>query len=530
MGTVTITCASSTVAAGMLQRMQGLEELQDVALRVRDDDGDWVMLRAHRIVLAAASDALRAMFVGSFREGVQEVTTLEEVPAWAARLMLDFIYTGKAAVPAESLLQMAQVADFFGLLSFKARCVSQAVQKLKVSNAADMFVAADRMGLQSLRKRVMEVILVDYAKMAQTPGFQRVPCSLLKELIGSDDLRVRREEEVFESVIQWLKGDPDRGHSEASELLPLIRFPRMSPQYLLTRVEVEPELRGCEARDLLLREAKDCILLSLSSARQLPQSLAPQRTRPRIEFGDILIEGPSSGEPQADCVGIYELCDLTINGRPVYQQHGETDLFLYFSSTDKWYISDGEDMRLGRPRGWCQVASQALVPSQITEEWAVWDSISRGWEVAPRIKARQVNDAILGELASRQQVQEARARRHALQVGDVVIEGQAPGELQADRMGMYELQDRVVNGRLVYRQEGGADMYLFYASRGSKWCISDGEDMAAGRPKGWCYVVSHALTPDQITELWEVVADDAAHDAYWQPAPRLRVRPKNRAT
>ena len=62
------------------------------------------------------------------------------------------------------------------------------------------------------------------------------------------------------------------------------------------------------------------------------------------------------------------------------------------------------------------------------------------------------------------------------------------------------------------------------------WDMCAGKDMAAGRPKGWCYVVSHALTPDQITELWEVVADDAAHDAYWQPAPRLRVRPKNRAT
>merc|ERR1712151_769965 len=188
----------------------------------------------------------------------------------------------------------------------------------------------------------------------------------------------------------------------------------------------------------------------------------------------------------------------------------------------------GEDMRLGRPRGWGQVMSQALSPDHITEEWTVWDSTTRTWECAPRVKARQVNDAIRRELAAKQQVQEAESRRQAQQVGDIVIEGQLPGDLQHDCMGIYELQEQAVNGRPVYRQQGGADMYLFYASRGSKWCISDGEDMWAGRPKGWCYVVSQALTPDQIMEQWEVVADDGGQDAYWQPAPRFRARPRGR--
>merc|ERR1719327_684077 len=101
------------------------------------------------------------------------------------------------------------------------------------------------------------------------------------------------------------------------------------------------------------------------SAACVPQSKSP-RCRPRIEFGDVLIEGPLPGEPQADCMGVYELQDKVVNGRPVYQLQGaETDLFLYYASSDKWYISDREDMRLGRARGWCQVMSQALTPDKI---------------------------------------------------------------------------------------------------------------------------------------------------------------------
>lgn len=518
----------------MPRRMQDMHDLFDLTLKVRDESGEWTKLRAHRLVLAAASDQLRAMLLGAFREGREEEVTFEEMPAWAARLLLDFIYTSRAAVRADRLLQMASVADFVGLAELRNMCVARAVQGLRIDNAPDMLAHADGQGLGDLKEKCFAMILFDYSKVVQTQGFSRLSCSLIEELLKSDELRVRREEETFESLVRWIKAEPGRGVAEVERLLPFVRFPRMTPQFLVLRVEQEAVVQGCKSLPTLMQEAKNHMLLTLCSAPNAssmawlmqPESL---RCRPRVEFGDVLVEGPQPGEPQADCMGVYELQDKVVNGRAVYQQQGETDLFLYYASTDKWYISDGEDMRLGRPRGWCQVMSQAITPDRISEEWTVWDSTTRTWECAPRVKARQVNDAIRRELAAKQQVQEAESRRQAQQVGDIVIEGQLPGDLQHDCMGSYEMQDQMVNGRPVYRQQGGADMYLFYASRGSKWCISDGEDMWAGRPKGWCYVVSQALTPDQITEQWEVVADDAGQDAYWRPAPFFKARPRGRA-
>lgn len=534
-------CGGTTLLAqdlhegrNMLKRMQEMEELCDLYLKVRDENGEWTRLRAHRIVLASASDQLRAMLAGSFREGREEEVTFEEVPAWAAKLLLDFVYTGRAFVHSERLLQMASVADFVGLLDLRNTCVARAVQGLRVENVCEFLAHAERQGLGDLKEKCMAMILFDYSKVVETPGFSLLSCSLLEEILRSDELRVRREEETFESLVRWVKTDRGRGRAEVERLLPFVRFPRITPYYLLMRVEQESVVQGCQCLAGLMQEAKNHMLLTLSSmpnpssAAWLKQPQSP-RCQPRVEFGDVLVEGPKLGEPQADCMGVYELQDKVVNGRPVYQQQGETDLFLYYAKTDKWYISDGEDMRSGRPRGWCQVVSQALSPDHINEEWTIWDSNTRTWECAPRLKTRQVNDAIRRELAAKQQVQEAESRRVAQQVGDIVIEGQLPGDLQHDCMGTYELQEQVVNGRPVYRLQGGADMYLFYAMRGSKWCISDGEDMWAGRPKGWCYVVSQALTPDQITELWEVVADDGGQDAYWRPAPYFKARPRGKA-
>jgi len=527
--TISLSGSSPAAAVAMLQRMQDMPELCDMTLRVRDEDGNWTSLRAHRLVLAAASKELRAMLLGGFCEGSQEEVTLKDVPAWATRALLDFVYTGRTVVRVERLLEMARAADFVGLLELRAMCVARAVSGLEVANAADVLMAADTMGLTDLKEQSTKLILRDYSKVVQTSGFASLSRALMQELLASDDLRVRKEEEVLESLTSWLNVDPSRCAEDSEHLYPLVRFPLMSPQYLLARVEHNEVMKRCACLAPLLQEAKNHMLLTLCPAQNLTSMLGLQpqssRTRPRIEFGDLLVEGPQPGEPQADCMGVYELQDWLINGRPVYQQQGDTDLYLYYASTEKWYISDGEDMRSGRPRGWCQVTSQAMAPDKIQEEWTVWDTPMKSWEAAPGMKCYAMNAAIRRELAARQQVQEAEARRQAQQVGDIVIEGQQPGDLQHDCMGTYELQDQVVNGRPVYRQQGGMDMYLFYASRGSKWCISDGEDMCAGRPKGWCYVVSQALTPDQIVEQWEVVADDGGQEAHWQPAARFRARP-----
>merc|ERR1712061_730322 len=106
-----------------------------------------------------------------------------------------------------------------------------------------------------------------------------------------DDLRVRREEEVFESLIKWMNADEGRSGSDLEGLLPHVRFPFMSPQYLLAKVEQHPITKVSSRLPELLLEAKNHMLLSLSSAQSFMSihGLEPHspRTSPRVEFGDV---------------------------------------------------------------------------------------------------------------------------------------------------------------------------------------------------------------------------------------------------
>merc|ERR1719191_1295149 len=99
---------------------------------------------------------------------------------------------------------MARVADFVGLTELRSMCVARAVSGLNVGNAARYLVAADELGLSDLKEQSIKIILYDYAKVVDTPGFGNLGRPHLEDLLRRDDLRVRREEEVFESLLHWM--------------------------------------------------------------------------------------------------------------------------------------------------------------------------------------------------------------------------------------------------------------------------------------------------------------------------------------
>jgi hypothetical protein len=58
---------------------------------------------------------------------------------------------------------------------------------------------------------------------------------------------------------------------------------------------------------------------------------------------------------------------------------------------------------------------------------------------------------------------------------------------------------KAVNGRGVWKQEG-REQFMWYAE--SNWGVGDEERMKENKRGLMLYVVSTALTPDQITEKW----------------------------
>jgi hypothetical protein len=86
-------------------------------------------------------------------------------------------------------------------------------------------------------------------------------------------------------------------------------------------------------------------------------------------------------------------------------------------------------------------------------------------------------------------------------------------------MGMYELMEgKEVNGRGVWQMAGGQEHFMYYGSNNT-WGVGDREYMEARKGAVLLYVVSAALTPDQVTEPWQVWDGTA-----WPDAPKVMAR------
>jgi hypothetical protein len=107
----------------------------------------------------------------------------------------------------------------------------------------------------------------------------------------------------------------------------------------------------------------------------------------------------------------------------------------------------------------------------------------------------------------------------------IILEGQEQGDNQHDLMGVYELAEgKEVNGRGMWQIAGGRECFMYYGSN-KMWYVGNRARMEAGESGGWMKVTSTALTPDQITEAWEVGKDGGGE---WLDAPQVKTQARGR--
>jgi hypothetical protein len=118
----------------------------------------------------------------------------------------------------------------------------------------------------------------------------------------------------------------------------------------------------------------------------------------------------------------------------------------------------------------------------------------------------------------------------AKQAGTIMIEGQQQGDPHHDKMGVYTLvEGKCVNGRGVWtkKEEDMEQQRYLYYTKSNKWGVGDRISMEVGEARGWMKVASTALTPDKITETWEVDISRLRppfHSHLWHDAPKVKTR------
>ncbi|XP_013413752.1 kelch-like protein 20 [Lingula anatina] len=250
---------------------------------------------AHRVVLSACSPYFHAMFTGELAESRQTEVTIRDIDENAMEMLVDFCYTSSITVeesnvqtllPAACLLQLAEIQDV---------CCEFLKRQLDPSNCLGIRAFADTHACRDLLRIADKFTQHNFQEVMESEEFLLLPLNQLVDIISSDELNVRSEEQVYSAVMGWVKHNIQERKGNLPTVVQHVRLPLMSPKFLVGTVGSDLLIKSDEACRDLVDEAKNYLLLP----QERPLMQGP-RTRPRkpIRCGEVLfaVGGWCSGD------------------------------------------------------------------------------------------------------------------------------------------------------------------------------------------------------------------------------------------
>lgn len=265
-------------------------KLCDVVIQVEDRQ-----FQAHRVVLASSSPYFQAMFAGDLEESKQHRVTIREIPASIMEVLLDYCYSSTVEITEENVQYLLPAACILQLSWVREACCEFMKHQLDSTNCLGIRAFADTHACPDLQEAANSYAQQHYLEVLESCEFLELSGEELAILLESEDLNVDREEQVFESVIKWVKHDIVNRKKLLAEVLKHVRLPLLERSYLVSRVGTEPLVRQDEDCRDLVDAAKNYLLLP----EQRSQLEGPH-TRPRrpMKSDDVLfaVGGWCSGD------------------------------------------------------------------------------------------------------------------------------------------------------------------------------------------------------------------------------------------
>jgi len=239
---------------------------------------------AHRTLLAAASPYFKALFSSNLNDNASDCKpiVLTDIKADIMDNILDFIYSGEIELNNSNIKEIISAANYLLITSLKSRCTKFLQKMLTPSNCLSIESTAERFDCETLKTTTSSYIRENFTLISTTDEFIELDFKRLVDLVSSDDTKIDREEKIFEAIMKWVKHDQENRKQHFKDLVSHVRFPLISPYYLMDHVETED----------LVRNTPECIalLLEAKNYHMLPDrrwQLKSKRTTPRTSMGIV---------------------------------------------------------------------------------------------------------------------------------------------------------------------------------------------------------------------------------------------------
>ena len=280
---------------GMLTQRQN-EQFTDVELEADD-----VNIPCHKVVLAAASPYFNTMFTSGLQESTSRTVPLTVDSATLA-CVVDYFYTAEVEFTVDNVQKIVEASDLLQMDDLKTAGEKFMLERVDAANCIGYRNFASLYRLKQLQEGARQVMLDKFSSVVSGAEFKDLTCAELIDYIGEDGINVRNEDLVFESVLLWVRHDPDSRRTCLIEILDYVRLPYCSINYM-TEVVDTCDLFTSECREYVREAIK--FHIQATARHEVSSCRMGARTRSRVNQCLLVVGGNNYNEDTAAC---YKPC------------------------------------------------------------------------------------------------------------------------------------------------------------------------------------------------------------------------------
>ena len=231
----------------------------DVSLRI----GHERTLRAHRNVLASFSPYFEALLGANWEEEKKGEIGILGFDETAVSDLIEFAYSGKIDINKDNVQALLEAANYLGVEFVEKSCGDFLKSVVDDKTCPGLWHLADVFALEELKNVVKQYALRHFADVCKEEEFFCLPLNLLTELLANEGLCVviedlvqceeEREKIVLQAVFQYIQHDLESRRELLPELLPLVKLPTLSEEYLKEVATNKLVADSCTCKEILAK-------------------------------------------------------------------------------------------------------------------------------------------------------------------------------------------------------------------------------------------------------------------------------------
>ena len=219
-----------------------LDETHDVQLLV-SEDGEDVLLCAHRAVLAASSRYFKSLLCGGCKEREWRSTVpLHDVNARSVRSLLLFVYGQRVELTVEEALPLYRVSDMYEVLELADSCCDFLARKTTADNCCTLLTAAEAAKCEKVSSHCFQHAKRQFEQAAATDAFCELAPRLVLDLLREEELQARSEEVLLLALLRWYDHAPEARRGDTLDMAELVRWPFIPASTVATLEQERPRL------------------------------------------------------------------------------------------------------------------------------------------------------------------------------------------------------------------------------------------------------------------------------------------------